>query len=82
MMFPKIKGHFIGQVKAYGAKTWETVTGRCDTASAAMGRAARMMRQSDYRVRVVFIDSRGWHEHRVAVELKRSKLEGCQLELA
>jgi hypothetical protein len=80
MIFKKISGYFIGQVRPYGAKTWETVTGRCKLANLAIGKAARSMRQSDDRVRVVFVDSRGWPYTRTVVEVKRTELEGCRLE--
>lgn len=82
MIFTKIKGYFIGQVKPYGMHSWVTLTGRCQTAESALGKASRMMKQSDYRLRVVFVDSRGWHESKVVVETKRESLEGRALELA
>lgn len=79
MIFTKIKGYFIGQVRPYGMRSWVTLTGRCRTADSALRKAAMLMKQSDYGARVVFVDSRGWHESRVAVEAKRAELEGQML---
>lgn len=80
MMFTKIKGYFIGQVRPYGMSSWVTLTGRCRSADAALRKATMLMKQSDYAARAVFVDARGWHESRVAVELKRAELEGRQME--
>jgi hypothetical protein len=80
MIFKKISGYFIGQVRPYGMGSWVTITGRCRTADAAMRKAAMLMKQSDYAARAVFVDARGWHESRVAVEAKRAELEGFRLE--
>lgn len=82
-MIPKINGYYIGQVRPYGARTWETVTCRRKSAEAALTQATRAMRQSDFRLRVLFVDDqRGWLNPVVAVELKRSRLQGCELERA
>lgn len=82
MIFTKIKGYFIGQVRPYGMSSWVTLTGRCKSADSALRKATMLMKQSDYGARAVFVDSRGWHASRVAVEVKRAELEGRTLERA
>lgn len=64
------RGHHIGQVRAFGHRRWETVTGKCKTAESAMAGAAQKMRGM-HRARVLFIDSSGWHEPTRIMECKR-----------
>lgn len=61
-------GYFIGQVRKRGAKTWETVTGRCRSGEAALAKALLAMRPSDSRARALFVDRDDWYASRVFME--------------
>jgi hypothetical protein len=65
------KGHYIGQVRRYGHRKWETVTGRCQSAESAMAKAALAMKPTDFRARVLMLDHEGWYPPRVVMECKR-----------
>lgn len=64
------RGHYIGQVRWYGARRFLTVTGRCKTAESAMSKAALKMKNY-HRARVLFIDSSGYYGPEVIMECKR-----------
>lgn len=64
------RGHYIGQVRAFGYQHYRTVTGKCKTAEAAMSKAALKM-NGMHRARVLFIDSSGYYEPEVIMECKR-----------
>lgn len=63
-------GHYIGQVRPYGAKLWQTVTGKCKTPETALSRAVLAM-ENAHRARALFVDAGGWHEPRLVMEAKR-----------
>ncbi len=65
------RGHYIGQVRSFGAKRWRDVTGKCKTEKAAMVRAVLAMSKNDKRARVLFIDSSGWYEPNIVMEANR-----------
>lgn len=65
------KTFFLGQVRMHGAHTWETVTGRCQSAESAMAKAALAMKPTDFRARVLMLDHEGWYPPRVVMECKR-----------
>lgn len=64
------RGHYLGQIRRAGARRWQTVTGRCQSAESAMSRATAKM-QHMKRARVLFVDSSGWYEPNVVMEAKR-----------
>lgn len=67
----RARGHYIGQIRRYGHRKWDTVTGKCKTPEAAIAKA--VMAQSEWhRVRVLFIDSSGWYEPNLAFEGKNA----------
>lgn len=61
------RGHFIGQVRMYGHRRWQTVTGKCKSVDTALSTAART-KQAWHRMRVLFIDSSGWYEPHITFE--------------
>lgn len=63
-------GYYLGQIRRAGARRWQTVTGRCQSAESAMSRATAKMRHMK-RARVLFVDSSGWYEQNVVMEAKR-----------
>lgn len=64
------RGHYVGQVRAYGHRYYKTVTGRCRSAEAAMSKAAASMK-GYHRARVLLIDDSGWYPPNVVMEAKR-----------
>jgi hypothetical protein len=64
------RGHYIGQVRKYGHRRWNTVTGPCRTGESAMSKAGAKMR-GQHRARVLFIDGSGYHEPTLVMECKR-----------
>jgi len=64
------RGHYIGQVRAYGHRYYKTVTGKCKSPEGAMARATKQMK-GYHRARVLFIDSSGWYEPNIVMEAKR-----------
>lgn len=57
------RGHYIGQLRRHGYRRWETVTGKCKNAEAAIVAAAKAAKGRAWkRLRVLFIDSSGWYE--------------------
>lgn len=65
------RGYYIGQTRARGHKLYNTVTGKCRTAEAAMAAAVRKMAPDDHRARVLFIDNSGWYEPNLVMECHR-----------
>lgn len=63
------KGHYIGQVRLYGHRKWQTVTGRCTRAELAMADAVQQMSERHKRARVLFIAD--WYEPVVVMEANR-----------
>lgn len=63
------KGHYIGQVRLYGHRKWQTVTGRCTRDVLAMSDAIKHMTQQHKRARVLFIAD--WYEPVVVMEAAR-----------
>lgn len=63
------KGHYIGQVRLYGHRKWETVTEELSDAEVAMSLAVLAMKQSHKRSRVLFIAE--WYEPTIVMECKR-----------
>lgn len=63
------KGHYIGQVRLYGHRKWETVTEKLSDAEVAMSLAVLAMKQSHKRSRVLFIAD--WYEPAIVMECKR-----------
>ena len=64
------RGHYIGQVRAYGHQYFRTVTGRCKSIEGAMSRATAKMK-GFHRARVLFIDNSGWYDPQICIEAKR-----------
>ena len=65
------KGHYLGQVRIYGARRWVTVTGACKSDRAAMARAVQKMTSGYKRARVLFVDCEGWYGPTVIMECSR-----------
>lgn len=65
------RGHYIGQVRLYGHRKWQTVTGRCTRAELAMADAMQFMSERHKRARVLMLDHEGWYPPRVVMECKR-----------
>lgn len=63
------KGYYIGQVRLYGYRKWETVTGPCKSDTQAMARAVQHMTMNYKRARVLFIAD--WYEPNIVMECKR-----------
>ena len=64
------KGHYIGQVRARGAKLWTTVTSECRYANVALSNAVLKMKPGHFRARVIFVADSGYYEPEVVMELK------------
>lgn len=65
------RGDYIGQVRKYGHRRWETVTGKCKSAPAAMRLAMFAMSGDMKRARVLFCTRDGWYEPNIVMELSR-----------
>lgn len=65
------KGYYLGQVRLYGHRKWETVTGERDTAENAMAQAVMSMTEHHKRARVLFITYDGWYEPNIVMEAHR-----------
>ena len=63
------KGHYIGQVRLYGHRKWQTVTGRCTRDTLAMADAIQFMTDRHKRARVLFIAD--WYEPVIVMEAHR-----------
>ena len=63
------KGHYIGQVKLYGHRKWQTVTAERDTAENAMAQAVMSMTERHKRARVLFVAD--WYDPVVVMECNR-----------
>lgn len=63
------KGHYIGQVRLYGHRKWQTVTGRCTRAELAMADAVRQMSDRHKRARVLLIAE--WYDPIIVMECNR-----------
>lgn len=64
------RGYFIGQVSHYGARKWETVTGKCKSGGTALSKAA-LDKSGWFRIRVLFVDSSGWYGPHITFEGNR-----------
>lgn len=68
-------GHYVGQVRLRGHRTWQTVTGRCGSSERALGKAVTKMTQSHKRARSVFVptgDSGAYYDPHVSMEACRA----------
>lgn len=65
------RGHYIGQVRLFGHRRWQTVTGRCAKAETAIAKAINKMTPNHKRARALFIDDSGWHEAHICMEAAR-----------
>jgi len=65
------KGHYIGQVRKRGYKTWRSVSGECKTDTAAMALAVLAMTKDDIRARVLFVFDSGYYGDSVVMECRR-----------
>ena len=63
------KGHYIGQVRLYGHRLWQTVTDRWSNAEIAMSEAVLKMTERHKRARVLFVAD--WYDPVVVMECKR-----------
>lgn len=63
------KGHYIGQVRMYACRKWETVTEKLSEAEVAMSFAVLAMKPIHKRARVLFIAD--WYEPVVVMEAVR-----------
>lgn len=63
------KGHYIGQLRLYGHRKWQTVTERWSNAEMAMSEAVLQMTQRHKRARVLFIAD--WYEPVIVMECNR-----------
>lgn len=70
----RTRGSYIGQVRGFGCRKWRTVTGKCRSPEAALGRAIAQMRRNDKRARALFVPSLewSWYEPHVAMEASRA----------
>lgn len=64
-------GKYIGQVRLYGHRKWDTVTMGCKSAAQAMSSAVMFMTANHHRARVLFVTDDGWYEPTIAMECKR-----------
>lgn len=62
------KGHYIGQVRDYGCRNWQTVTSKHQSMYAAMARTVMMMQRAKHG-RVLLIAE--WYEPVVMMECKK-----------
>lgn len=65
------KGHYIGQIRLYGHRKWETVTEERDSATNAMAQAVMSMTERHKRARVLFIVDSGYYEPSIVMECHR-----------
>lgn len=66
------RGHYIGQVRRFGYRRWETVTHKCKTKEAAIAKAAmRRVGKDWHRLRVLFIDDNPYYEPNIVFEGKQ-----------
>lgn len=65
------KGFYLGQVRLYGHRLWETVTGPHEKAETAMAEAVLKMSREHKRARVIFIDDSGYYEPSQVMECVR-----------
>jgi hypothetical protein len=68
-------GYYLGQVRGIGCRNWRSVTGQCKSATHALERALRLMRESDKRARVLYMptgENGSWYEPTVAMEARRT----------
>lgn len=63
------KGYYIGQIRLYGCRQWKTVTGRCQSDTAAMASAVRTMTTNYKRARVLYCAD--WYEPVLMMECAR-----------
>lgn len=63
------KGHYIGQVRLYGHRKWQTVTEEWSNAEIAMSHAVLAMTPEHKRARVLFISD--WYEPTIVMECNR-----------
>ena len=63
------KCHYIGQVRLYGHRKWQTVTDLCTRAELAMADAVQFMTERHKRARVLCIAD--WYEPVVVMECER-----------
>ena len=63
------KGYYIGQIRLYGHRRWQTVTGKCTRETTAMVGAVRAMTTAYKRARVLFCAD--WHEPVVVMACAR-----------
>lgn len=61
------RGEYIGQVRRYGHRRWETIGKPCTTAKAAMVKAVNAMGQDHKRARVLFCTE--WYDPSIVMEL-------------
>lgn len=64
------KGHYIGQVRRYGHRKWQTVTVPCTRAEQAMATAVQFMSADYHRARVLLIAD--WYDPTIVMECKRA----------
>lgn len=65
------KGHYIGQMRLYGHRKWETVTAQRTRAELAMADAVVQMTERHKRARVLFIVDSGYYEPNIVMECHR-----------
>ena len=63
------KGYYIGQIRLYGHRKWETVTENLPDMNVAMSLAVLAMKPGHKRSRVLFIAD--WYEPVVVMECNR-----------
>ena len=64
-------GKYIGQIRLYGHRKWDTVTMGCKSAEQAMSSAVMFMTVNHKRARVLFITDDGWYEPNIVMECVR-----------
>ena len=64
-------GYCIGQVCARGCRRWITVTKRYAEPERALAAVALHMRGKVGRARVLFVDTGGWYDPNVLMEVRR-----------
>ena len=68
----RTRGSFVGQVRRIGCRNWETVTGSCLSAEAALSTAVNQMENYHKRARALFVPSgMSYYEPHVAMEALR-----------
>ena len=63
--------HFIGQVRGYGYRNWQTTTVKCNSAELAMSHAVLAMTTYHHRARVLIITESGYYEPNIVMEANR-----------